>query len=223
VDGTAREELIAESDPPKMPMSWSPDGKLLVCWTIGSGTFGDVWAVPLTGDRKPFPILQTQSNETNPQVSPDGKWIAYSSDETGRSEIYIGSFPEGPGKWQVSTDGGQFPRWRRDGKELYFIQAPTLMAAEIRVMGSSVQPGVPRTLFGLNNPNLTVPHNAYHRFAVSADGQRFLVPQPGAGPNVSGGLADNIAAVADQGGAGVIGATGGVTVVLNWPQMVKRK
>ena len=81
----------------------------------------DVWAVPVTGDKKPFPLLQSPFTELFPQVSPDGKWLAYQSNETGRTEIYIKPFPEGPGKWQVSTDGGKFPRWRGDGKELYFV------------------------------------------------------------------------------------------------------
>jgi eukaryotic-like serine/threonine-protein kinase len=220
--------LIVESAEPKAPMSWSPDGKLLVYNQVSSNP--DVWAVPLTGDKKPFPVLQSRANEVFPQVSPDGKWLAYQSTETGRPEIYVKQFPEGPGKWQVSTDGGQFPRWRRDGKELYFVLAPSMMAVEIRVVGSSVQAGVPQTLFGINNPvaaGLQV-HNLYHRFAVTADGQRFLLSQPGAGgPILSGGLADNIASIADQGGNPGGGATltspNAITVVLNWPQALKKK
>ena len=224
-DNTGSEELITESDLPKAPMSWSPDGKLLV-YALGAGPY-DVWVVPLTGDRKPSPILQTQFNEANPQISPDGKWLAYHSAETGRSEVYIKPFPSGPDKWQVSIDGGQWPRWRRDGKELYFVQAPGLMAADISVVGSSVQPGVPHLLFGIGgDPSLPIGQHAnYHRYAVSADGERFLIPQAGGGGNtVSGGLSDNIAAVADRGGTGVVGISpDGVTVVLNWPQMLKKK
>lgn len=220
-DGTAKEELLTESDLSKMPMSWSPDGKLLVYWVEDPRTNGDVWAIPLTGDRKPMPIVQTPSNETMPQVSPDGKWIAYTSNETGRPEIYVKPFPEGPGKWQVSTDGGQWPRWRRDTKELFFnpVGAGNISAVEIRVTGSSIQPGVPQALFGIGNPN--PPHASYHRFAVSADGQRFLIPQQGAGPTSSGGLADQLATTADQGQA--TSTPNGVTVVLNWPQLLKPK
>src|SRR5262249_27607716 len=96
-DGAAMEELITESDVAKVPMSWSPDGKLLI-YVQNSGT-GDVWAVPTGGDKKPFPILQSQFNEVFPQVSADGKWIAYQSNETGRPEIYVKPFPSGPGKW----------------------------------------------------------------------------------------------------------------------------
>jgi Tol biopolymer transport system component len=199
-DGTGAEELITESDVPKAPMSWSPDGKLLVYSQTGNAA--DAWVVPLTGDKKPFPVLQSPANENFPQVSPDGKWLAYQSNETGRAEIYVKQFPEGPGKWQVSTDGGNFPRWGSGGKELYFVVAPNIVAAEIRVVGSSIQPSVPKVLFSLGaDPSANITHLPYHRFAVSADGQRFLVSQPGgAGPVVSGGLADAIAGLADRGG-----------------------
>jgi dipeptidyl aminopeptidase/acylaminoacyl peptidase len=226
-DGTGAEELLTESDTLKTPMSFSPDGKLLV-YAQNTGGGSDVWAVPLTGERKPFGILQAPIFENYAQVSPDGKWLAYQSNETGRPEIYVRQFPDGPGKWQVSTDGGNFPRWRRDGKELYFLLAPNIMEVEIRVVGSSLQAGVPQTLFGINNPNATIPtRHDYHRFAVTADGQRFLLSQPGGGgPVVSGGLADSIAALADQGGS-IAGAPSSapqaVTVVLNWPQLTKKK
>src|SRR5262249_23108790 len=163
--------LITESDAPKTPMSWSPDGKLLV-YFLAAGS-ADVWGVPLTGDKKPFPVLQSPANESSPQISPDGKWLAYQSNETGRAEIYDKPFPEGPGKWQVSTDGGQFVRWRGDGKELYFLLAPNMMAAEIKVVGSSIQAGAPKTLFSISTtPSAGVTHQPYHRFAVTADGQR---------------------------------------------------
>jgi hypothetical protein len=183
--------------------------------------------LPRCGDKKPFSVLQSSANENFPQVSPDGKWLTYQSNETGRAEIYVKQFPEGPGKWQLSTDGGQFPRSRGDGKELYFIVAPNMMAAEIRVSGSSIQPGVPKTLFGLpGNPTATINHPPYHRFAVAANGQRFLLSQPGAGgPAVSGGLAAAIAELADRGGSAT-GATSvpqAITVVLNWPQALKKK
>ena len=223
-DGTGAEELILESEPPKAPMSWSPDGKLLVYWQVGAG--GDIWYVPLTGEKKPVPILQTQFAEVFPQVSPDGKWLAYQSNETGRAEIYIKPFPDGPGKWQVSVDGGLWPRWRRDGKELYFVLAPNMWAAEIRVTGSSPEPGVPQPLFALSgDPSNTVnPHVQYHRYAVTADGERFLLSQASGGSTTSGGLADAVAAAADGGGTSLVGISpNGVTVVVNWPQMLKKK
>jgi Tol biopolymer transport system component len=219
-DGTGKEELLTESELLKMPMSWTPDGKLLLYSVDDTKTRGDVWAVPVTGDRKLIPILQSQFQELNPQVSPDGKWIAYSSNETSRNEIYIKPFPEGPGKWQVSTDSGEWPRWRRDGKELFFVQGPIVMAVDINVNGSSVQPGVPHMLFGINIPGPA--HPFYHRFAVSADGQRFLIPQPGTGPIASGGLSDQITAFADQGNS-LATTANSVAVVLHWPRLLQRK
>ena len=222
-NGTGNEELIVDSEPPKAPMSWSPDGKILVYWQFGS--LGDIWAVPLAGDKKAFPILQSAFAEVFPQVSPDGKWLAYQSNETGRNEIYIKPFPDGPGKWQVSTDGGLWPRWRGDGKELYFVLAPSMWAVDIRVTGSSPEAGVPQMLFTLGgDPSASVAnHPQYHRFAVTADGERFLLSQLSGGASTAGGLADAVAAAADGGGAQLVGISpNGVTVVVNWPQMMKQ-
>ena len=220
-DGTGTEDLITASEALKVPMSWSPDGKLLVYSQIGLG--GDVWAVPVTGDRKPFALLQTQFNERFPQVSPDGKWLAYTSNETQRDEIYVKPFPDGPGKWQVSVDGGLMPRWRHDSRELYFISAPNIMAADIRVTGSSFEAGVPQALFPLGaTPNAAVNHNSYSSYAVASDGRSFLLSQPGLAPAGSGGLADQIANIVDRGGATAT-APNTVTVVLNWPQMLSKK
>jgi Tol biopolymer transport system component len=217
VDGSATAELITESEVQKAPMSWSSDGNLLVYFQATGG--GDVWAVPVAGDKKPFALLQSPNAEVFPEVSPDGKWIAYMSLETGGPQIYVKPFPDGPGKWQVSTDGGVFPRWRRDGKELFFYNGNNMIAADIRVTGSSLEAGVPRSLFGLADPSAN--HFAYHRYAVSPDGQRFLVSQPGAaGRGGGGGLADQMIAAADS---GAIATSDGVTVVLNWTQMLKEK
>ena len=156
------EELIIESEIAKMPTSWSPDGKLVV-YTQGTNPQADIWAVPVAGDKKPFPLVQSHSLDVFGQVSPDGKWLAYQSNETGRPEIYVKPFPEGPGKWQVSTDGGTFPRWRADGKELYFVFTGNMIAAEIRAAGSSVDPGVPRICSGCRHRariRLTLPTTA---------------------------------------------------------------
>jgi Tol biopolymer transport system component len=235
VDGTAPEELIVESDAESMPMSWAPDGKLLV-YMQDTGA-GDVWVVSLD-DKKSRPLLQAPYVESSPQVSPDGKWLAYASVQTGRAEIYVTPFPEGTGgPWQVSTDGGQFPRWRGDGRELYFYFQNSLIAADIRVTGSSVDPGVPRTLFRLPSPNLQADHANYVRYAVAGDGQRFLFSLSDAGGGRGGGglgggavagstLADAIAGAVDSGQSGLavlVPNTTPVTVVLNWPRMLGRK
>jgi Tol biopolymer transport system component len=220
-DGTGVEDLITESDASKTPMSWSPDGKLLV-YTQESGA-GDIWAVPVVGDKKPFPLLQAQYSEGFPQVSPDGKWLAYQSNETGRPEIYVKPFPEGLGKWLVSTAGGQYPRWRRDGKELFFYFANNMIAAEIRVVGSSIDPGVPQTLFQLASPSAAENSPSYHRFAVTADGQRFLFSLAGARGTGSSSVADEIVALAEQGGGTINVPPNTTTVVLNWTRMLAQK
>jgi len=208
----------------------SPDGKLLVFQQRG-----DIYSVDVEtagGAPKPVPLVQTSANEHQAHVSPDGKWLTYESDETGRSEIYIKSFPEGPGKWQVSTDGGQGPRWRGDGKELFFLRAPDIVAIDIVIAGGSVQPGVPRSLFGTANPNLLSGHSTdYFRYAVTPDGQRFLLPQPpsAVGPDAApgargggGGLAQVLIAAADaDSSASSTAGANSVTVVLNWPSIIK--
>ena len=177
-DNTRAEELAIESELPIIPMSWSADR--LVYWRMDPKTAGDVWSVTLSGDAKPLPVLSTRADERNPQVSPDGKWIAYSSNETGRSEIYIRPFPEGPGKIQVSVNGGVFPRWRRDGRELYFmslVMLGSMMASDIRVSGASVQRDVPRTLFQTFFVGGAHARGQFHAYAAAPNGEQFLIPQ----------------------------------------------
>src|SRR5262249_25129803 len=119
--GTGNEQLLMESELQKMPMSWSPDAKLLVYWQNDARTGADLWVLPMNGERKPFPFLTDPADHRLPQISPDGKWIAYRSNETGRQEIYVRPFPTGEGRWQISTNGGSSARWRADGKELYYM------------------------------------------------------------------------------------------------------
>ena len=234
-DNTREEELLLESEAAKIPMSWSPDGKLLVYWTTDPKTLGDIWALPMTGanQKKPFPILQSAADERNPQISPDGRWIAFSSNFTGRSEIYIKPFPEGPGQWRVSLNGGVFPRWRRDTKELYFMSLVSLgnmMSAEIRTNGASVDPGAPRALFQSGYQSGVHSGGLYEAYAVSADGQHFLIPRPervntagrGGTVNIGNALvavrADRHASTGPSGGSNAP-----INVVLNWTTALKRK
>ena len=222
-DGTAAEELIMESETPKGPTSWSPDGSRIV-FTENTGGGGDIWVVPVAGDKKPIPFARSPTFEGFGQVSSDGKWLAYTSNETGRAEVYVRPFPDGPGKWQVSTEGGTFPRWRRDGRELFFYFNNSLISAAINSTASSIEPGVPAPIFGVQNPSSVSVHAAYNRFAVTADGQRVLVSLPGGGgPNTAGGVADSIAALADQGTTTSTGAApNAVMVVLNWTRLLAR-
>jgi eukaryotic-like serine/threonine-protein kinase len=233
-DNSRAEELVLESEAPVMPMAWA--GTRLVYSSSDARTGGDIWSVDTAGEKKPVPIVQTPADERNPQVSADGKWMAYSSNETGRSEIYVRPFPEGPGKIQVSVNGGVFPRWRRDGKGLYFMSLVSLgsmMASEIRVDGLSLRREVPHVLFQSFFVSSAHPRGQSHAFAVSADGSRFLLPQfenmaAGFGRGRGGSTTAVSTVLADvtadrRSSAGITSSsTAPITVVLNWTNALKR-
>jgi dipeptidyl aminopeptidase/acylaminoacyl peptidase len=168
-DGSGSEELLLQSADNKQPDSWSPDGRFILYGS--SQNNGDLMVLPLTGDRKPFPFLSTPFDEWHGVFSPDGKWVAYQSNESGRDEIYVRPFPGPGGQWQVSTQGGSMPRWRADGKELYYL-APDfkLMAAAVVVQGASFAPETPEALFQ-THVNLNTARQPYD---VARDG-RFLI------------------------------------------------
>jgi len=168
--GVGNDEPLLESDLEKHPMSWSPDGQLLLYSTVDPKTKVDLWVLPLGGDRKPFPFLQTEFNEFNGQFSPDGRWIAYTSDESGRNEIYVAPFPGPGGKQQISTSGGRQPKWRGDGKEIFYL-APDkkLMAAGVNGQGASLVVGAVRPLFEVHL------FEYGYAYDVTTDGQRFLI------------------------------------------------
>lgn len=148
---------------------WSHDGQWLIQSRNDPKTFLDVWASPLYGEKKPFAYLNGEYNEQNAKLSPNGQWLAYASDESKRFEVYVQTFPEHGGKWQISTDGGDYPVWSRDGHELYFIGADRkLRVVEIKGDGKNFTPSVPRPLFELA---------AQAPFDVSKDG-RFLIQLP---------------------------------------------
>jgi Tol biopolymer transport system component len=179
-NGTGSEELLYADDFDKIPDSWSPDGKLLL-YSKYTGKRLELWVLPLTPDQtggplKPFPAVQTPFSNTFGQFSPDGRWIAYQSNELGRYEIYVTPFPLGAGgKRQISNGGGVAPRWRKDGREIFY-NAPDrrLMAAEITVKGGALEVGQVRPLF--LNPG-GIGQGLYSlAYEVTADGQRFLIP-----------------------------------------------
>jgi Tol biopolymer transport system component len=189
VSGVGMEELLLATPQAKAPTDWSPDGRFLLyrvdSWqsprVVGARAAAatyDLWALPLEGDRTPFPVAQTNLDEKDGQFSPDGRWIAYQSDESGRFEIYVQSFPGGDGKWQVSGTGCAQVRWRRDGKELFCIGLDgRLMAVPFRVGsdGQSVEPSNPVPLFATRIPGGATEGAFKHQYSVSADGQRFLI------------------------------------------------
>ncbi len=137
------------------PYSVSLDGGYIAYQFFGpKANANDVWALPMFGDRKPFPVVSTPFDEVDPAISPDGKWLAYLSNESGQYEVYIKTFPSGEGKWQVSTTGSRgLPVWRRDGKELYFLSlGGKLTAVDVQEKGASLELGTPQELFQAPGP-----------------------------------------------------------------------
>ncbi|MDQ5858632.1 MAG: hypothetical protein M3542_10225, partial [Acidobacteriota bacterium] len=170
--GTGDDQLLTGSKVFKVPTSWSPDGRFLLYQAPGDRTRWDVWMLSLS-DGKTTPVLQTEFEEVGGAVSPDGRWLAYVSNESGRFEVYVQPFPGPGGKWQVSTAGGNYPVWRGDGKELFYLALDgKFMAVEIRT-GAAVESGIPKALFGVPTKG-----SSGRNFDVSADGQRFLVNTP---------------------------------------------
>jgi Tol biopolymer transport system component len=144
----AQDEELDHDARSKQPDDWSQDGRYIIEETLDISKSGtDIWVLPLFGDRKSFPYLNTNFNEHHAKLSPDGKWLAYVSDETKRNEVYVQTFPNPGGKWQVSTNGGSLPVWSRNGNELFFVGADRrMMAVEVKG-GSTFAAGVPKSLF----------------------------------------------------------------------------
>jgi len=138
----------------------------------------DLWARQFVGEDKTFPITQRESDQFAGNFSPDGHWIVFESNESGRSEVYVQAFPQSGEKWQISLEGGGDPRWRADGKEVFYVALDgTLMSATVSVAPGSnaVKVDKPQLLF---QTPLTVGRGRPHGYAVSRDGQRFLMPIP---------------------------------------------
>ena len=176
VSGSGLDQLLLRSDTPKHSEAMSPDGRFLTYSSLESDTKYDVWILPLVGDRDPRPLLQNAFSEGQSQISPDGRWIAYTSHESGRMEVRVQPFPEGAGQWQISSDGGGDPRWRRDGGELFYIAVDGTMMAVAIEPGRAFKPGVPQPLFDTKINHLW--DDARNHYDVSLDGQRFLLARP---------------------------------------------
>ena len=169
-DNSSAEHVVFESAQEKNLEDWSREGNLLLFNTRVPGRPIEIWALPLSGDRKPLRVSAGPDNCEQGQFSPNGKWIAYRSLETGRGEIFVQDFPPTGAKWQVSISGGSEPQWRRDGNELFYINAGRLMAVDIRTTGERFANGVPHSLFEVKE--WPTGRNSY---AVSVDGQKFLM------------------------------------------------
>jgi len=174
--GAGKEERLTQSDNPQYALDWSRDGRFVLYAELAPQTGYDLFLLPMGGDRKPVPFLRTPFNEVNGQFSRGSegppRWIAYSSDESGRFEVYVRTFPYSGAKWLVSTQGGMYPRWRGDGKELFYVSSEgKLMAVAVREKGGAPDCETPRALFPMES---TTPFWPYD---VAPDGQRFLVLQ----------------------------------------------
>jgi hypothetical protein len=201
-NGAGDDELVFKSsDGDKKPYSWSPDGRYLVYIAYPPGVPNHLGVLPLFGDRKPLPFPPGTFGVSLGQVSPDGRWVAYYSTESGRPEVYVRSFPTPGGKWQISKDGAAAPRWRGDSKELFYYAADgQLMAVPIKASETALEVGTPTKLFApraLNGPTSPVGFRA--QYDVTRDGQRFLlnVPAEDAAPP-------------------------SINVVVNWPAALKK-
>ena len=180
-----KEELLLEIGSAKAPSDWSRDGRYLIYTETDTKSSGDIWFLPdpldKSGDRKPVKFQGTDAIESQGQLSPDGRWLAYVSEESGESEVYVRPFPSGAGRWKVSVGGGYIrePRWRRDGKELFFLDAlpprNRLMAVPVQsVPRGGFQAGTPQALFEFRAIGTVLMQNHF-LYSPAADGQRFLV------------------------------------------------
>ncbi|MGA8199303.1 MAG: protein kinase, partial [Candidatus Sulfotelmatobacter sp.] len=172
-DGSGAEKTLISVQNNYHYPAWSPDGKYLTYIRGDGEKMVSLWIVPVAGDAKPIAIVQPpspQSDINSYRVSPDSRWVAYVSDESGVQEIYITSFPGGQGKWKVSSNGGAYPAWRADGKELFYQSlANDFFACPIAMKGSEIEVGTPQRLFNTSAPGIGI------SFDVSADGKRLLI------------------------------------------------
>jgi eukaryotic-like serine/threonine-protein kinase len=172
-DGSGVEELLLTNDPVLLADDWSRDGKYLIYSRGMWGANWEIWALPLQGGGKPFIVVphSTTTFTSNAHLSPDGRWMAYSSDESGRSEVYVSAFNSGQGKWQISSTGGAQPQWSSDGKELFFMDMTfNLYALSVKEIGNALQFGAPRLL--VTTSSYSAPEVFYD---VYPDNRKILV------------------------------------------------
>ena len=170
--GSGEPRAVVRSSGDKFPTDWTRDGRFLVYHTFGTSSTWDIWVAPTDGG-KPFPLMTSKFTEAQAQVSPDGRWIAYASDESGRFEVYVTQFPQKRGRWQVSTTGGSQPWWRGDGRELFYLGPDQTLMSVAVAADDAFQASVPTALFKANFPAVVPAY--WGNYCVTADGQRFLV------------------------------------------------
>ena len=172
--GAGEEELLLATDELKWACDWSADGRFLVFLSRGAETLWDIWALPMDGEGEAFPVVTTRFREWAATLSPDGGYIAYSSTESGRREVYVQEFPEPRSKWQVSTDGGVSPFWRQDGREIYYLAPDSRIMSVPVEIGENFTAGGPEALFQAR----LQPALLRTRYRPTPDGQRFLTLAP---------------------------------------------
>ena len=174
-------ELVQGTDRPLMPTSWTSNA--LIYQQVDSRTRNDLWLLPLAPASHATELVRSPAEDGGGQVSPDGRWFADHSNESGRFEVYVRPFPRGAGKWQVSVSGGAYPRWQRDGRALFFMLYQTgraVIRANVRSSGGAFESEKPEVLF---DTNVTIRDHAssagfYWPWAVAPDGRRFLIVAP---------------------------------------------
>jgi len=190
--GTELEERLTTSENLQWPNSWTPDGRHLVFTQSSKSTAEDIFILTPDRDGVSKPFLQTQFSEGGGVISPDGRWLAYVSNESDHDEVYVRSFPEPSRKLQISTDGGTAPVWSRNGREIFYIENDRLMVVPVET-GTSLQPGKPKLLF---EGGFVHEYTQFADYDVSLDGQSFVMIQNSQKPELN--------------------------VVLNWFQELKR-
>jgi Tol biopolymer transport system component len=171
VGGTGEAEILLEAEGRQYPISWSPDGKHLLYHNVAPETSWDINVLDLEGEPNPRPFIRTPFIEIRARFSPDGRWVAYQSNESGQGEIYVQAFPGPGGKWQISTAGGGEPQWGPDGSELFY-RSPERQMMRVEVQtGEAFEAGIPEPLFAASLRPITI----NNRYLVSPDGQRFLL------------------------------------------------
>jgi Tol biopolymer transport system component len=174
-DAIGSETLLLADGSDKFPTSWSPDGRYLLYTSRTATTASDLWILPITveGKPKPSPFRQTPFSEANGMFSPDGRWVAYASDELGQSEVFIAPFSDTAIRHRISTAGGTTPQWRSDGREIFYVADGKVMSASLTLRKDNIDVGVVKPLF-----DLPAGVTSSYSWDVSADGQRFLVKEP---------------------------------------------
>jgi eukaryotic-like serine/threonine-protein kinase len=229
-NGDGAETALLETPADEIVEAASRDGKYIAYL---SGQSNDIYALPLTGEKKPFAVVPGSYQKNEPQFSPDGKWLAYTSNESGGIfQVYVVAFPKGDRKTPISKSGGGQPRWSPDGKLYYRALDNTIMVVDIKLTkgGEQIEPGIPTEAFNPQVNGTMTREPTRHQFSISPDGQRFLLRVPPGSVNRGGNVTGNRSApqvppntAGFRGrGRGARGGLNGFTVVLNWTSAVQK-